>query len=161
MAKESIKPSLRWAVFSRDGFACVYCGRSPPDVSLQCDHVKPESDDGKTVEANLVTSCETCNIGKGVKPLVLVKASDLEKREIGREAAKHFPAVTNAMISAMAAQGDVLTAGGVSIEAASLCMALAAIRVGAEVCSLAPLPTRLGKKRFLAICAAMFDEVDR
>lgn len=158
MDKDVIKPSLRWSVFARDGFACVYCGNSPPDVVLHCDHVRAESEGGKTVESNLVTACETCNLGKGVKPLGTVKASELQRRDTAREAAKHFPETAETLISAMSEAGEKMAGDGVSIEAASLCLAFSAIRVGAEVCSLAPLPRRIGKKRFLAMCAALFDE---
>lgn len=161
MAKDRIKPSLRWAVFARDGFACVYCGRMPPDAILHCDHVRAESTGGRTTEENLVTSCEICNLGKGVKPLVTVRASDLERRETARQAATQFATTSEGLIEAMSEQGERLAAEGLSIEAAALCLALSAIRVGAEVCSLAPLPKRIGKKRFLAICAAQFDEVDQ
>lgn len=159
MTKETIKPSLRWAVFARDGFTCKYCGRSPPDVALHCDHVKPESEGGKTEETNLVTACEVCNHGKGVKRLVTVTPADWAWQDTAREATALFPDSANALIEAVAVEGERLGAAGATVEAAGLCMALAAIRVGAEVCSLVPLPKRIGKKRFLAMCAAMFDEV--
>lgn len=55
---------LRFAVFARDGFTCVYCGRKPPEVELSPDHVVPFSKGGKTVLENLVTSCRQCNAGK-------------------------------------------------------------------------------------------------
>lgn len=55
----------RFKIFSRDGFTCVYCGRRPPEVILQPDHVIPRSKGGKNTEDNLVTSCEECNKGKG------------------------------------------------------------------------------------------------
>jgi 5-methylcytosine-specific restriction endonuclease McrA len=37
----SIGKSLRFEVLRRDGFACTYCGRKPPDVELHIDHVIP------------------------------------------------------------------------------------------------------------------------
>lgn len=57
---------LRFEVMKRDGFRCTYCGCGPPDgVSLQVDHVLPVSAGGTNVPANLTTSCQPCNRGKG------------------------------------------------------------------------------------------------
>jgi len=58
----------RSAVFTRDGFACVYCG-SPDD--LTCDHVVPVSKGGATELDNLRTACRPCNSSKRDKPLEL------------------------------------------------------------------------------------------
>lgn len=55
---------LRFYILNRDGFACVYCGRRPPDVELVVDHIVPRSKGGKTIETNLVAACEECNDGK-------------------------------------------------------------------------------------------------
>lgn len=66
--KRSIPLRLRWAVFQRDNFICVRCGRSPAThsgVSLHCDHIEPESKGGPTTEENLQTLCDSCNLGKG------------------------------------------------------------------------------------------------
>lgn len=60
---------LRFAVFTRDNFACVYCGRKPPEVELSPDHVIPFSKGGKTTLENLVTSCRHCNAGKSDQEL--------------------------------------------------------------------------------------------
>lgn len=62
----TIPEGLRFKVLRRDGFACVYCGRGHVDgVRLQIDHVVPWSMGGRTVFANLRTSCGACNRGKG------------------------------------------------------------------------------------------------
>lgn len=55
---------LRWRVLERDGFTCIYCGRSAPDVRLEVDHVVPVSHGGRTVDDNLATACWDCNRGK-------------------------------------------------------------------------------------------------
>jgi len=55
---------LRFEVFKRDGFTCLYCGRTPPAVTLQADHILPASKGGKTTLDNLATSCADCNAGK-------------------------------------------------------------------------------------------------
>lgn len=61
--------SVRFSVFSRDCFTCVYCGKSSPDVKLHIDHLIPKSKNGSNKIENLVTACEECNIGKGDKIL--------------------------------------------------------------------------------------------
>jgi len=62
-----IIPSLRFDVFQRDGHACQYCGRTPPDVVLVVDHLIPVAQGGTDDFDNLVTSCEDCNSGKSDK----------------------------------------------------------------------------------------------
>lgn len=39
---------LRFDVFKRDKFQCVYCGRMPPDVTLEVDHIIPKACGGIT-----------------------------------------------------------------------------------------------------------------
>lgn len=60
----SMSPKLRFEVLQRDGFRCVYCGRSAADVSLEVDHLAPIAEGGKTESDNLVTACQECNAGK-------------------------------------------------------------------------------------------------
>jgi predicted transcriptional regulator len=58
---------LRFAVFKRDRFRCVACGRSPsthPDCILHADHTVPWSKGGLTKLENLRTLCSDCNIGR-------------------------------------------------------------------------------------------------
>jgi hypothetical protein len=61
----TLSASLRFQVFRRDSFTCQYCGRKAPLVALHVDHIRPWSRGGSNDIANLRTSCETCNIGKG------------------------------------------------------------------------------------------------
>lgn len=63
-----IKRSARFAVFERDGFACRYCGRRPPEVVLEVDHLVPKSRGGTNQRTNLVTACFDCNRGKRDHP---------------------------------------------------------------------------------------------
>jgi 5-methylcytosine-specific restriction endonuclease McrA len=57
----------RSEVFARDGHACVYCGRGPPEVVLSVDHVEPRMLGGDNSAGNLVTACRPCNREKGGK----------------------------------------------------------------------------------------------
>lgn len=63
-----VRPALRFKVFMRDRFRCVYCGRSPATelgVTLHADHILAVANGGKTTLENLQTLCEICNLGKG------------------------------------------------------------------------------------------------
>lgn len=62
--RKGISPSLRLRVFTRDNFSCRYCGVHLNDSKLVVDHVVPVSKGGKNNLENLVTACETCNLGK-------------------------------------------------------------------------------------------------
>lgn len=79
--------STRIRILERDGFRCVYCGRKPPEVALEVDHVLPLAKGGNSHSTNLVTACRECNNGKraglvalpeGVVPQAL--PSKLERR---------------------------------------------------------------------------------
>ena len=59
-----MKLSSRFTILKRDNFTCFYCGRKPPEVELQVDHIKPRADGGSNLAENLVTSCRDCNLGK-------------------------------------------------------------------------------------------------
>lgn len=63
----AVGKSLRFDVFARDGFTCQYCGRRPPDVVLELDHIHPVSKDGPDDILNLITACFDCNRGKAAK----------------------------------------------------------------------------------------------
>lgn len=58
--KKGVKFS-RVNVFTRDGFACQYCGAKKPMKDLNYDHVIPRVRGGRTVWENIVTSCYPCN----------------------------------------------------------------------------------------------------
>lgn len=65
MAKrKAISSRVRFEVFKRDSFKCQYCGASSPDVILHVDHIKPVAKGGDNSITNLITSCESCNLGK-------------------------------------------------------------------------------------------------
>jgi hypothetical protein len=64
--REPIPSRLRHEVMERDGYRCVYCGRSAivEGVKLHIDHRIPQSRGGRTTMVNLATACEQCNLGK-------------------------------------------------------------------------------------------------
>ena len=65
----AITKKMRFEVFKRDGFACAYCGKTPPAVTLEVDHIDPKSNGGKDDINNLITACFDCNRGKRDIPL--------------------------------------------------------------------------------------------
>lgn len=67
--RKSLSKRVRFEVLKRDGFKCVYCGATAPDVQLHIDHVDPVSKGGSDDFLNLVTSCQACNLGKGNRKL--------------------------------------------------------------------------------------------
>jgi 5-methylcytosine-specific restriction endonuclease McrA len=64
--------SLRFAILERDAFACRYCGRKPPEVELEVDHLVPRSAGGTDDPSNLVTACFDCNRGKKDRQIRMV-----------------------------------------------------------------------------------------
>ncbi|MBE3130597.1 MAG: HNH endonuclease [Acidobacteria bacterium] len=59
-----ISKTVRFEVFKRDSFHCQYCGKTPPEVTLEVDHIQPKAKAGKDDINNLVTACFACNRGK-------------------------------------------------------------------------------------------------
>lgn len=67
--RKALSKKQRFAVFDRDNFTCRYCGKSPPEVMLEIDHIVPVVQGGGDDDANLITSCFPCNRGKGKRAL--------------------------------------------------------------------------------------------
>lgn len=55
---------LRLLILERDNFCCLLCGRKPPEVKLEVDHIQRVADGGKSIEKNLRTLCFECNHGR-------------------------------------------------------------------------------------------------
>lgn len=86
--RKALSKKTRFEIFKRDGFTCQYCGKQPPDVVLVVDHINPVANGGDNDQMNLVTSCETCNQGKGA--VLLTKSinrpdADVEWLEMQQE----------------------------------------------------------------------------
>lgn len=85
--RTSTSKKLRFEIFKRDSFSCQYCGRCPPVIVLECDHIIAVANGGKTEADNLITSCFDCNRGKGKTPLSVApqslkdRAADVAERE--------------------------------------------------------------------------------
>ena len=82
--RKTLSKKLRFDVFERDNFTCRYCGKVPPDVKLEVDHIRPVVEGGENEEANLITSCDACNRGKG-KRLLKNGSTDANDRRRAQE----------------------------------------------------------------------------
>lgn len=69
LVRKPISKRVRFEIFKRDLFTCQYCGRTPPTVMLEIDHIIPVAEGGGNDGINLTTSCEDCNSGKSSIPL--------------------------------------------------------------------------------------------
>lgn len=83
----AISKRIRFEVFKRDGFRCQYCGKTPPGVTLEVDHINPKSKGGADDINNYITACFDCNRGKGARKLdqVPTTLSEQDKLLIERE----------------------------------------------------------------------------
>ena len=79
--RKAIGKKIRFEIFKRDEFTCVYCGATPPSVILQIDHIHPVAEGGSNHIDNLITSCQPCNIGKGANLLTNIPQSLKEKAQ--------------------------------------------------------------------------------
>ena len=75
-----MRPGLRFKVLARDNYTCRYCGAKAPDVVLHVDHVVPRARAGRDELSNLVTACQTCNLGKAAM-VAEQSAPDLTREE--------------------------------------------------------------------------------
>jgi len=77
----SVTKKLRFEIFIRDSFQCQYCGKRPPEVILEIDHILPRKRGGKDDPENLITSCFECNRGKRAGNLRILPESIRERTE--------------------------------------------------------------------------------
>ena len=91
MAKRKpISKKTRFEVFKRDGFKCVYCGSTPPNISLELDHYLPVCDGGDNDIDNLVTSCFNCNRGKSSNNIEVPTSTMAQRIAMMKEAEEQF-----------------------------------------------------------------------
>ncbi len=83
--RKPLSKKTRFEVFKRDGFTCQYCGGQPPKVVLHCDHVVAVANGGTNDIDNLVTACDSCNLGKGARDLTAIPQTIEEKAALLRE----------------------------------------------------------------------------
>ena len=83
-----ISKKTRFEVFKRDGFQCQYCGKTPPEITLEIDHILPKKHKGKDGFDNLITACLDCNRGKGANllsatiPPIQARLKEMQEREL-------------------------------------------------------------------------------
>lgn len=84
----NVSPRTRFEIFKRDKFTCQYCGKKPPTVILHADHILPVSKGGTSERTNLITACDTCNLGKSnvllesvIEPIQKRLQEDIERAE--------------------------------------------------------------------------------
>jgi hypothetical protein len=100
MERIAVPKRVRFEIFKRDQFQCAYCGRTPPAVILEVDHIVAVSNGGNNDPVNLVTSCFDCNSGKSNTPLAVVPASHLNTINLAREKLDQLRAVTELSLEA-------------------------------------------------------------
>lgn len=81
----SLSKKIRFEVFKRDGFKCQYCGKAPPDVVLEVDHINPVAEGGEDDLNNLLCACFDCNRGKKNIPLEKIPSTLQDNLEVLRE----------------------------------------------------------------------------
>lgn len=86
----TITKKIRFEIFKRDGFTCQYCGKHPPEVTLEIDHIKPKSKKGNDDINNLITSCFDCNRGKSNIELKRIPNSLQLNKDILEEREKQY-----------------------------------------------------------------------
>lgn len=81
----SLPKKIRFEVFKRDGFVCQYCGKTPPAVVLEVDHIIAVVAGGSNHIDNLTSACFDCNRGKGAIALDCVPQTIIQKMELIKE----------------------------------------------------------------------------
>jgi 5-methylcytosine-specific restriction endonuclease McrA len=91
-ARKGLSKKTRFDVFKRDQFCCQYCGRKPPQTTLEVDHIDPVANGGGNEQTNLVTSCFECNRGKSNRLLCVVPESLSDRAARIKEAEEQLKA---------------------------------------------------------------------
>lgn len=102
--RTKVTKSVRFEVFKRDGFRCVYCGADPSTGPLHVDHVEAVANGGTNEPDNLVTACEPCNLGKSDVPLGERQAR--RRGDLDTESASDHAEQLRAFLEAQRAKAD-------------------------------------------------------
>jgi len=80
--------ALRHAVYMRDSYTCVYCGKVGAQLTI--DHIIARANGGDIYDpCNMVTCCASCNSKKGAKSLVdFIEYAGLSYTTLGKVAAQ-------------------------------------------------------------------------
>lgn len=73
-------------------FCCQYCGKTPPQTTLEVDHIIPVKLGGQNLVDNLITSCFDCNRGKAANPLTTLPQQTSDKAFILKEKEDQYKA---------------------------------------------------------------------
>jgi hypothetical protein len=106
--RKGLSKRHRFAVFNRDEFTCQYCGRHPPEVKLEADHIEPLALGGEDHERNMITACRDCNRGKSDIPLSRVSPSIDEQMRDRQERAEQVEAYSNFLMGLRQREGKVV-----------------------------------------------------
>lgn len=165
--RRALGQKLRFEVFKRDGFTCQYCGSHPPVVILHVDHITAVANGGSDDIDNLITSCQSCNLGKGATPLNVVpqsldeKAKEITERE---EQLRGYQAVLTAKRERLEAQAwtviDLLYPGRESVPREEFMstrmfidrLGYESVREAAEIALCGPAPPRRLFRYFCGVC---------
>lgn len=88
--RKAISTKTRFEIFKRDSFTCQYCGKTPPRVILEVDHIVPVVSGGKNNIDNLITACFDCNRGKAGNELTQIIESVADKHKRIKEKEKQY-----------------------------------------------------------------------
>lgn len=105
--RRPLSKRLRFEIFKRDGFRCLYCGATPQTTVLRVDHVEPVSKGGTDDPSNLVTSCFDCNAGKSAVRLEDKKHAPVMSAELAQDHAEQLRAYLEAQRDVLAAKQDL------------------------------------------------------
>ena len=99
---QTMNKKERFEVFKRDKFTCIYCGRHPPEVVLEVDHIIAKSGGGPDSIDNYATACFDCNRGKSDRPLSVLPPTVAEKIAVVEEKESQYRAYQKLLKAASA-----------------------------------------------------------
>lgn len=101
--RKAISTRIRFEIFKRDRFRCLYCGATPLQKPLHVDHVVAIANGGTNKPSNLITACGDCNLGKNAIPLERVLLAPAVATQADRDHAaqiREYLAIQRAVESA-------------------------------------------------------------